>query len=130
LEGVATLGFRGEALAAIASVAEVSIASRTGDAPHATRLDARSGELLPAARSEGTSIEVRELFFNTPARRKFLKTETTELAHCLEATRRQAIVRPAIAFAVWHDGKAVARWPVATATERVADVLGAAFIAH
>ncbi len=130
LEGVATLGFRGEALAAIASVAEVSIASRTADAPHATRLDARSGELLPAARAIGSSIEVRELFFNTPARRKFLKTEATELAHCLEAVRRQAIVRPDVAFALWHDGKAVARWARASAAERVADVLGAEFVAH
>jgi len=130
LEGVATLGFRGEALAAIASVAELSIASRTADAAHATRLDARTGELLPAARGTGTSVEVRELFFNTPARRKFLKTESTELAHCVEAVRRQAIVRPEIAFAVWHEGKLVAHWPRAGLAERSADVLGAEFVAH
>jgi DNA mismatch repair protein MutL len=130
LEGVATLGFRGEALAAIASVAELSIASRTADAAHATRLDARTGELLPAARGTGTSVEVRELFFNTPARRKFLKTESTELAHCVEAARRQAIVRPEIAFAVWHEGKLVAHWPRAGLAERSADVLGAEFVAH
>ena len=110
LEGVATIGFRGEALAAIASVAELAITSRTADAAHATRLDARSGELPPTARGVGTTVEVRELFFNTPARRKFLKTEATELAHCLEAVRRHAIVRPEIGFAVWHDGKAVANW--------------------
>jgi len=128
LESIATLGFRGEALAAIASVAEVSIASRTSEATHATRLDARSGELLPAARAVGTSVEVRELFFNTPARRKFLKTEATELAHALEAVRRQAIVRPEIAFAVWHDGKAVAHWAPATPAVRTSDILGAAFI--
>ncbi len=128
LEGVATLGFRGEALAAIASVAELSIASRTADAPHATRLDARTGELLPAARGVGTSVDVRELFFNTPARRKFLKTETTELAHCVEAVRRQAIVRPEVAFAVWHEGKLVAHWARAGLAERTADVLGADFI--
>ncbi len=130
LEGVATLGFRGEALAAIASVAELAIASRTADAAHATRLDARTGELSPTARSVGTSVEVRELFFNTPARRKFLKTEATELAHCLEAVRRQAIVRPEIAFAVWHDGKAVAHWARASLAERTADVLGHDFIGH
>ncbi len=128
LEGVATLGFRGEALAAIASVAELSIASRTADAAHATRLDARTGELLPAARGVGTSVEVRELFFNTPARRKFLKTEATELAHCIEAVRRQAIVRPEVAFAVWHEGKLVAHWARAGLAARTADVLGAEFV--
>ncbi len=130
LEGVATLGFRGEALAAIASVAELSIASRTADAAHATRLDARTGELLPAARAVGTSVEMRELFFNTPARRKFLKTETTELAHCVEAVRRQAIVRPEVTFSVWHEGKLVAHWARAGLAARVADVLGADFVGH
>src|SRR5689334_21381001 len=104
LESVATMGFRGEALAAIASVAEVAIASRTPDAAHALRLEARSGELVPAARAPGTSVEVRELFFSTPARRKFLKTEATELAHCVEAVRRHALVRPGVSFVVWHDG--------------------------
>ena len=104
LEAVATMGFRGEALAAIASVADVSITSRSADAPHAWRLDARSGELQPAARAQGTTVEVRELFFATPARRKFLKTDATEAAHCLEAVRRHALVRPEVGFAVWHDG--------------------------
>ena len=130
LEGVATLGFRGEALAAIGSVAELSITSRTAEAAHATRLDARTGELQPSARGIGTSVEVRELFFNTPARRKFLKTEATEFAHCLEAVRRQAIVRPDIGFSVWHDGKAVANWTRSTLPVRTSDVLGSEFIAH
>jgi len=130
LEGVATLGFRGEALAAIASVAELSITSRTADAAHATRLDARTGELQPTARGVGTTVEVRELFFSTPARRKFLKTEATELAHCLEAVRRQAIVRPDVGFSVWHDGKAVANWNRSTLPVRTSDVLGSEFIAH
>ena len=130
LEGVATMGFRGEALAAIASVAEVAVVSRVAGAAHATRLDARTGELAPAARGVGTTVEVRELFFNTPARRKFLKTEATELAHCLEAVRRHALVRPALAFAVWHDGKAIARWSGAAATQRASDLLGATFLDH
>jgi DNA mismatch repair protein MutL len=130
LENVATMGFRGEALAAIASVAEVTLASRTADAPHAQRLDARSGELTPAARGTGTSVEVRELFFSTPARRKFLKTETTELAHAVEAVRRHALTRPDVGFAVWHEGKLVQQWRRATAEARLRDVLGADFIAQ
>ena len=130
LEGVATMGFRGEALAAIASIAEVSIASRTADAAHAQRLDARSGELAPSARSVGTSVEVRELFFATPARRKFLKTESTELAHCIEAVRRHALARPEVGFAVWHDGKLAQQWRRTSAAQRLHDVLGGDFIEH
>jgi DNA mismatch repair protein MutL len=130
LEGVATMGFRGEALAAIASIAEVSIASRTPDSPHARRLDARSGELVPAARGVGTSVEVRELFFATPARRKFLKTEATEFAHCLEAVRRHALVRPEVGFTVWHEGKLSAQWRRASAAQRVVDVLGDEFVGN
>ena len=129
LEGVATMGFRGEALAAIASVAELSITSRTAEAAHAMRLDARSGELSPAARGTGTTVEVRELFFSTPARRKFLKTDATELAHALEALRRHALSRPDVTFALWHDGKAVAQWRAASPDQRLADVLGADFAA-
>jgi DNA mismatch repair protein MutL len=128
LESVLTMGFRGEALAAVSSVAEMAIASRTPDAAHAHRLDARSGELSPAARSQGTSIEVRELFFNTPARRKFLKSEATELAHCLEAVRRHALARPDVGFTVWHEGKLVEQWRAAPLDQRLRDVLGEDFI--
>jgi DNA mismatch repair protein MutL len=130
LENVATMGFRGEALAAICSVSEVSICSRTEGAPHAQRLDARSGELSPAARGVGTSVEVRELFFNTPARRKFLKTEATELAHCVDAVRRHALTRPEVGFAVWHDGRLVQQWRRTSLAQRIADVLGEDFIAQ
>ena len=128
LENVATMGFRGEALSAIAAIADVSITSRAIDAPHAQRIDARTGELSPAARSVGTSVEVRELFFSTPARRKFLKTDATEFAHCLEAVRRQALARPDIGFAVWHDGKLAAHWKHARLDQRVRDVLGDEFV--
>jgi DNA mismatch repair protein MutL len=127
LENVATMGFRGEALAAIASVSEAAIASRTADDAHAHRLDARSGELTPAARSVGTSVEVRELFFSTPARRKFLKTDATELAHCLEAVRRHALARPDVGFSVWHEGKLVEQLRAGSLAQRMQDVLGAAF---
>ncbi|HPO19723.1 MAG TPA: DNA mismatch repair endonuclease MutL [Rubrivivax sp.] len=130
LESVATMGFRGEALAAIASVSELSLASRSGGAAHATRLDARSGELSPAARAVGTSVEVRELFFSTPARRKFLKSDATEAAHCLEALRRHALARPEVGFALWHDGKLAAQWRAAAPEQRLRDVLGEDFVAH
>jgi DNA mismatch repair protein MutL len=130
LESVATMGFRGEALAAIASVAELSITSRASDAPHAQRIDGRSGELVAAARAVGTTVEMRELFFATPARRKFLKTENTEFAHALEAVRRHALARPDVSFAVWHDGKLQQQWRAAEGGARVRDVLGDAFIAN
>ena len=128
LERVGTMGFRGEALAAIASIADLSLTSRTADAPHAFRLDARSGELQPAARATGTTVEVRELFFSTPARRKFLKTDATELAHALEAVRRHALARPDVGFAVWHEGRLVAQWRTGAHDQRLADVLGADFL--
>jgi DNA mismatch repair protein MutL len=129
LEGVQTMGFRGEALAAIASVSDMSITSRTADAAHGQRIDARSGELSPAARAVGTSIEVRELFFSTPARRKFLKSTATELAHAVEAVKRHALARPDVGFAIWHDGKLVEQWRAASHQQRMADVLKGDFVA-
>jgi DNA mismatch repair protein MutL len=136
LESVHTMGFRGEALAAICSIAEVSVLTRVAgsEEPHGWLLDGRSGELQPTARNTGTTVEVRELFFATPARRKFLKTDATELAHCLEAVRRHALARPDVGFAIWHEGKLVAQWRAATGhgmealRQRLGDVLGAEFI--
>jgi DNA mismatch repair protein MutL len=132
LESVATMGFRGEALAAIAAVSELSLTSRTTEQDHAMHLDARSGELRPAARSVGTTVEVKELFFSTPARRKFLKSTTTELAHCLESLRRHALARPDVGFALWHDGKLVVQWRAQSHDNaldaRLADVLGEEFV--
>ena len=132
LESVATMGFRGEALAAIAAVSELSITSRTAEQDHAMQLDARSGELRPAARNTGTTVEVKELFFSTPARRKFLKSTATELAHCLESLRRHALARPDVGFALWHDGKLVAQWRAHShdnaLDSRLGDVLGAEFV--
>ncbi len=138
LESVATMGFRGEALAAIASVSELALLSRTAEQPSAVLLDARSGELRPAARSQGTTVEVKELFFSTPARRKFLKSDATELAHCVEAVRRHALARPDVGFAIWHEGKLVEQWRATLVPgdgdaqtalqQRLADVLGEDFI--
>ncbi|WP_298925113.1 DNA mismatch repair endonuclease MutL [uncultured Ramlibacter sp.] len=128
LEAVGTMGFRGEALAAIASVSEMSLLSRTEGQPNAVLLDARSGELRPAARATGTTVEVKELFFSTPARRKFLKTDATELAHCIEAVRRHALARPDVGFAIWHEGRLVEQWRSSTREQRLADVLGQDFL--
>jgi len=140
LETVATMGFRGEALAAIASVSETALLSRPAAQASAFLLDARSGELRPVARSGGTTVEVKELFFSTPARRKFLKTDATELAHCVEAVRRHALARPDVGFAIWHEGKLVEQWRATfqpgqgdvqdALARRLADVLGEDFVAQ
>ena len=137
LETVATMGFRGEALAAIASVSELVLLSRPPEQASAFLLDARSGELRPVARSTGTTVEVKELFFSTPARRKFLKTDATELAHCIESVRRHALARPDVGFAIWHEGKLVEQWRATLVaggdlpqalSRRLADVLGEDFV--
>lgn len=141
LETVATMGFRGEALAAIASVSEMALLSRPAAQSSAFLLDARSGELRPAARSTGTTVEVKELFFSTPARRKFLKTDATELAHCIESVRRHALARPDVGFAIWHEGKLVEQWRATfvpghadadglqdALARRLSDVLGEDFV--
>ncbi len=130
LESVGTMGFRGEALAAISSVAELSLLSRTPAQASAFMLNGLSGELRPAARGVGTTVEVKELFFSTPARRKFLKTDATELAHCIEAVRRHALARPDVGFAIWHEGKLVEQWRAASRDQRLADVLGAELLAQ
>ena len=134
LESVMTMGFRGEALAAINSVSELTLLSRTEGQATAFALEGRTGEIRPAARSVGTTVEVKELFFSTPARRKFLKSESTELAHCIEAVRRHALARPDVGFAIWHEGKLVEQWRVhsgnAGLEQRLADVLGEDFVAQ
>jgi DNA mismatch repair protein MutL len=124
LESVGTMGFRGEALAAISSVAELNLLSRVEGQASAFMLEGRTGELRPAARAVGTTVEVKELFFSTPARRKFLKSDATELAHCIEAVRRHALARPDVGFAIWHEGRLVEQWRIATREQRLADVLG------
>ncbi|WP_322047880.1 DNA mismatch repair endonuclease MutL [Paraburkholderia sp. J67] len=127
LESVATLGFRGEAIASIASVSDMSITSRPASAAHAVKIDANTGALSPAAGGQGTTIEVRELYFNTPARRKFLKSEQTELGHCLEMIRRSALARPDVAISVLHNGRAVEHWNASDPSTRVSKILGETF---
>ena len=136
LESVGTMGFRGEALAAINSIADCSIHSRATGQFDAFSLEGRTGELKQVARSTGTTVEVKELFFSTPARRKFLKTDATELSHCIEAVRRHALARPDVGFEIWHEGKLVEQWRPCVGTraaaldERLADVLGQSFVAR
>ena len=130
LERVASYGFRGEALASIAAVARVSITSRTADAPHAWKLDAGTAESAPAALTEGTVIVVADLYFNTPARRKFLKTTGTEYAHCDDVLMRMAQARPDVTFTLAHNGQVKRRLASADFSRRAQDLLGDDFLAH
>ena len=130
LERVASLGFRGEALASIASVARVELTSRIASQQHAWKigaLDGVMGQVEPAALSRGTVIEARDLFFNTPARRKFLKTATTEYGHCDETLRRLALAHPGCAFTLVHNGRVSRRFAVSDWQARALEVLGEDF---
>lgn len=131
LEGVATLGFRGEALASIASVARLTLSSRTRDAGHAWKLKGENGaQPEPTALMAGTVIEMRDLYFNTPARRKFLKSESTEFAHCMNACKRLALTRPDVAFTLSHNGRSVLQVTASDQRRRIADLLGEEFITY
>jgi DNA mismatch repair protein MutL len=130
LEGVATMGFRGEALASIASVSRLSITSRTRDAAHAAEISAEGaqvGEARPAARAQGTTVAVADLYFNTPARRKFMRTESTEFGHCDEVFRRIALARSGIAFLLKHNGRVSQMLKSQAPAERVTALLGDEF---
>ncbi|EUJ10498.1 DNA mismatch repair protein MutL [Methylophilaceae bacterium 11] len=133
LEAVASLGFRGEALASIASVSRTQISSRAQTTKHAWRITSDGSEVStiePAALDAGTVIEVNDLYFNTPARRKFLKTEGTEFGHCEEAFHRVALSRPDVAFMLQHNGRALSRYAVSAPEKRFTEVLGAEFAAE
>ena len=130
LEQVASLGFRGEALASIAAIARVQLTSRSAEAEHAWAVQVEGGRLdapAPAARAHGTTIDIQDLFFNTPARRKFLKTEGTEYAHCAETVRRLALANPDTAFTLTHNGRVQLRLNAESAATRVRQVMGEAF---
>ena len=131
LEGVATLGFRGEALASIASVSRLALTTRTADAAHASELSAEgaaAGKVQPAARTTGTTVAVADLYFNTPARRKFLRTEATEFGHCEEVFRRIALAHSESAFTLKHNGRVSQHLRRQTLPERIAALLGEEFI--
>ncbi len=131
LEAVATMGFRGEALASIASVSRLAIASRSGGSPHGFAIRAegsRIGDLEPAARAQGTTVSVEDLYFNTPVRRKFLRTEATEFGHCDEAFRRAALARPDIAWMLKHNGRVSTHLRSQAPGERAAALLGRGFL--
>ena len=130
LEGVNSLGFRGEALASIASVSRVTITSRRHNASHAFRIASEGGNESapePAAHAPGTTVDVADLYFNTPARRKFLKTEATEFAHCEAVVERAALSRPDVAFNLRHNNRVIQHLPRAELARRVESILGVEF---
>jgi DNA mismatch repair protein MutL len=131
LEAVATMGFRGEALASIASVARLTLATRTEDSPHGYAIRAEGpyvGDIEPTACPHGTTVSVSDLYFNTPARRKFLRTEATEFGHCEEVFRRIALAHPARAFTLKHNGRVSLHLRSQALGDRVAALLGRAFL--
>ncbi|OEZ56144.1 DNA mismatch repair endonuclease MutL [Duganella sp. HH105] len=128
LENVGTLGFRGEALASIASVAAVTLTSRTADAAHAWEIvGSHNGAVAPSSGAQGTTVDVQDLYFNTPARRKFLKSEQTEFGHCAEVVRRIALARPDVSFSLSHNGRTIDHWNVSEMAKRSAHILGDGF---
>jgi len=130
LERVASFGFRGEALASVAAVARLAITSRERGAGHAWKLRGENGaEPEPAALMAGTVVEMRDLYYNTPARRKFLKSESTEFAHCADAIRRLALTRPDVAISLTHNGRSLFQLAPADRARRIAEVVGDDFVA-
>ena len=131
LERVATLGFRGEALASIAAVSRLTLTSRRTGSAHAWRLQAdENPSPEPAALLAGTVVEMRDLYYNTPARRKFLKSEATEFAHCAEAVKRIAMAHPAVAFTLSHNGRVALHLARSDAAGRTGAILGEDFLAE
>ncbi len=135
LESVSSLGFRGEALPSIASVSRLEILSRRRGAARAWRIPGEGGEPIPAAHPEGTTVEVRDLFYNTPARRKFLRAEKTELQHLEALVRRIALARLDVGFRLGHNGRALFQLPRAGGdpgriAQRLQELLGTGFVEH
>ncbi len=127
LHRVTSLGFRGEALASIAAVSRLQLISRRKDMDHGWKIGWENREPVPASGGFGTSIEVADIYFNTPARRKFLKSDATEHAHCAEAFKRIALSSPGVAFTLQHNGKTQWQLKASTLEERIAAILGESF---
>jgi DNA mismatch repair protein MutL len=130
LQNVATLGFRGEALASIAAVSRLALCSRRAGEAHAWKLNAEGGHIPqaePAGLACGTTVEIQDLYFNTPARRKFLKSEATEFGHCDETFKRLALSRPDIGFTLQHNGTVRRHLRKQTAQARIGAILGDEF---
>ena len=133
LEAIGTLGFRGEALASIAAVSRLALTSRSRDKPHAWRIEVDGGEVgvpQPAALASGTTVTVQELYFNTPARKKFLRTDATEFGHCDEAFRRIALSHPDAGFTMQHNASVRYRLLAQGRRARVDALLGDDFAAQ
>jgi DNA mismatch repair protein MutL len=133
LEAIGTLGFRGEALASIAAVSRLALTSRSRAKPHAWRIEVDGGEVgvaQPAALASGTTVTVQELYFNTPARRKFLRTDATEFGHCEEAFRRIALSHPDAGFTMQHNASVRYRLLAQGRRARVDALLGDEFAAQ
>ena len=130
LERVASYGFRGEALASIASVARLTLASRLAGENLAWRIKSDDLAIAPAALARGTQVEVADLYFNTPARRKFLRQEATEYGHCDEVLRRMALARPDAAFRWSHNGKLKQQLAASDLARRARALLGEEFFVH
>ena len=131
LAAIATLGFRGEALASIGAVSRLALASRAAGKPHAWRIEVEggvTGVTAPAAIAVGTTVTIHELYYNTPARRKFLRTEATEWGHCEEAFRRVALAHPDVGFTLQHNGRVVHRLLAQGRRARVEALLGDGFV--
>ena len=132
LDSIMSLGFRGEALASISSVARLTLTSRIADQSEAWQVYAEGRDMKPtikpAAHPVGTSVEVLDLFYNTPARRRFLKTEKTEFMHIEEFVRRIALARPDVTFNLQHNGKLIKQYRASALEKRVELVCGRTFV--